>query len=161
MDKADKRQISRHTSICISSSFHLSVSLIHIQMHTPSFSPVHTNIQRWTRVYGAGKSAQTQVSERAGRLHSSHFTLKTGASVSTVTCDAERILWKILEKAQRIKQYLKSLLCWIKKIIESRRSDSSTPRLISFISGRHRLAKKHTSTRMCVQKGCIFILVCA
>ena len=34
MDKADKKQISRHTSICISSSYHLSFSLIHIQMHT-------------------------------------------------------------------------------------------------------------------------------
>lgn len=131
MDKADKKEISRHTSICISSSFHLFFSLIHIQMHTVSFLPStqtpkdnsslqcmqirtqkHTDTDEWM----CGQAAFISLHSKNRRQ-----------CVHSLTCDAKLILWKILETAQRIKQSLKSLLCRIKKIMETRRSGFSTP----------------------------------
>lgn len=83
--------------------------------------------------------------------------------VHSLTCDTKLNLWKILEKAQRIKQSLKSLLCWIKKIMGSRRSGFSTPDRHNscFISGRQRsIGSNHKGLHINLHVLFFYILVC-
>lgn len=110
MDKADKKQISRHTSICISSFFpHIFPSHSLTEAHN-LVSPSHTNTQRSTPVYSACRLARTktltQVSECADKLHQ---------CVRSLTCDIKPILHKMISEEGS----LQNILNWIEKIMET------------------------------------------
>lgn len=171
MDKADKKQISRHTSICISSFFppiFLSLSFTYrctcsLFSHAHKHPKINSSL-RCMQICTHKKNTDTgEWMCRQATFILAHSKNRRQC-VRSLTCDTQLILCKkkkILEKAQGLKQSLKSILCWFKKTAETRASDFSTGRqtqLISLISGRQGLiGQNHSSVHIYMHEGVFFL----
>lgn len=161
MDKADKKQISRHTSICISTYLPLSFTHTH---SLSSFAHKHPKINSSLQCMRICMHKHTDTGEwvcRQATFISLQSKKQAPVCVHSLTCDTELILSKILEEAQRIKQSIKSLLCWIKKIMGDQKIRLLNSTDASVLSVEYDdWLEPHIRAHVHAQ-GYIFILVCA